>query len=91
MDAQVLGKLLHVLVNVQERDLSMKLLSTARVAEMMGLSPSTLRYWRSQNEGPPSFQVGRSVKYYEDDIQAWLELRKEATGKGVNTPAHTSA
>lgn len=60
----------------------MKLLGTNRVAEMVGVSPSTLRYWRSRDEGPPSFRVGKSIKYLESDVWAWLAGRREESARG---------
>ena len=39
--------------------MSRRLLSTVQVSDEIGVPVTTLRYWRSRNEGPRSFKVGR--------------------------------
>ena len=57
-------------------------LDTGAVARWLGVPESTLRYWRHRNTGPRSFAVGRSVRYRVEDVEAWLEARMRATGRG---------
>jgi predicted DNA-binding transcriptional regulator AlpA len=53
------------------------------VSEKTGIPEGTLRYWRYRGEGPKSFRLGRkTVAYYEDDVDAWLEQRYERTARG---------
>jgi predicted DNA-binding transcriptional regulator AlpA len=43
------------------------------LAEMLGRSLSTLRYWRHNGYGPRSFLLGGRVCYKVEDVEAWLE------------------
>lgn len=60
----------------------MSLMSTKEVAGMTGLSEATLRYFRSTDQGPRSFKLGRVVKYKQADVAAWIAAQMEATGRG---------
>lgn len=51
----------------------MKLLTTAEAADFLRLSPHTLRLWRQQGEGPVFRRVGRSIRYAEADVTAFVE------------------
>ena len=42
-------------------------LSTAEVADMLGISPATLRKWRATDMGPRFYKFNRSVFY-----KAWI-------------------
>ena len=48
------------------------MLSVDQVATCLGLSPWTLREWRQKEIGPPSHKVGRSVRYYPAEVDAWV-------------------
>lgn len=62
--------------------MSRRLLSTVQVSDEIGVPVTTLRYWRSRNEGPRSFKVGRGVRYREGDVDEWLNEQMEVTGRG---------
>lgn len=47
-------------------------MTTEEVANACRTSPSTVRYWRSERTGPPSFKVGRKVLYPQDGFRSWL-------------------
>jgi predicted DNA-binding transcriptional regulator AlpA len=50
------------------------MLTSAQVAETLGVSPSTLCRWRAQGVGPRVYWLGKaSPRYREDDILEWLE------------------
>ena len=34
---------------------------------------ATLRYWRHLGTGPHGFRIGRSVRYWRNDVVHWLE------------------
>ena len=49
-----------------------RLWSTAEVAEYLGVPVKTLHKWRYIREGPPSFKVGRHLRYDPDAVRRWL-------------------
>lgn len=62
-----------------------RLLSPREAAELLGVREGTLAAWRcrgkklppGERRGPPSLTVGRSVKYRESVLNAWLSAREE--------------
>ena len=61
-------------------DVDDKLHTLAEVAELLRVPPATLRYWRHLGSGPRSFRVGRHVRYYRTDVEAWLRAQHDAGG-----------
>lgn len=62
----------------------MELLDTTRAAELCGVAPATLRYWRHRGIGPKGFTVGRkAVRYRREDVETWLQAQYEATELGA--------
>lgn len=57
---------------------AMDLLTPDEVAELLRTSPGTLRYWRHVGIGPPSFKLGRRVKYRRADLEAWVDAQHDA-------------
>lgn len=57
-------------------------MSTAEVAGETGISASTLRYWRSTNQGPPSFSLGKKVVYRRTELGNWIAEQEQATRRG---------
>ena len=49
------------------------LLTVPDVADWLGISPHTLRYWRHVHRGPRSLSVGGTVRYRASDVEEWLE------------------
>ena len=47
-----------------------------RAAEILGLSPQTLRNWRSQSRGPDYVRIGRAVRYRVGDLIEFAEKRR---------------
>ena len=55
----------------------MKLISTGAAAEMLGVSPATLRGWRCSKTGPPFVRLSaRNVMYDENDIERYIAERR---------------
>lgn len=53
-----------------------KLLTPAQTAELLGIKEQTLTVWRCTKRYPlPYVKVGRSVKYREADVRAFIESR----------------
>jgi hypothetical protein len=48
------------------------LLGTKAAAEKLGVSIQTLANWRYYNRGPKWTRTGRSVKYREADLEAFV-------------------
>jgi len=51
-----------------------ELIDTAQAAEILNVSPATLRSWRLRGYGPAYYKLGlRLVRYKRAEIVAWLE------------------
>ena len=50
-----------------------ELMSMKEVAALVRVPEATLRYWRHLDTGPRGFRVGRSVRYWRNDVLGWLE------------------
>lgn len=60
-------------------------MTTREVAELTGLSPATLRWWRAcgGKVGPPSITMGtRSVKYRRTSVMTWIAAQEESSRVG---------
>ena len=57
-----------------------KLLKDAEVSEVTLVAKNTLADWRKKGVGPPWFKLLGSVRYREDDVQAWIEEQAAASG-----------
>jgi len=55
--------------------LSVGLLSQEDVAEMLGVSKSTLRIWRRNGRGPAFLKLEKAVFYRLTDVERWLDQR----------------
>jgi predicted DNA-binding transcriptional regulator AlpA len=64
-----------------------------QVSDEFGIPRGTLRHWRSENTGPPSFAlgVGGRVVYRRSEILAWLESVERKTRRGENVDTATDA
>ncbi|WP_027019965.1 helix-turn-helix transcriptional regulator [Corynebacterium sputi] len=61
----------------------MENLTTSQASKESGVPEGTLRYWRSRDEGPPSFRIGaRRVMYRRSDLEAWMQAQYDATVTG---------
>jgi predicted DNA-binding transcriptional regulator AlpA len=49
------------------------LLTMIEVAAIIRAPVATLRYWRHLGTGPHSFRIGRTVRYWRNDVLQWLE------------------
>ena len=51
-----------------------RLLDTDEAATICGLSPRTLRTWRSDGsgKGPAFVRVGTAIRYRSSDVQTWI-------------------
>lgn len=57
-------------------------LTTAEVAEDLGVTTATLSAWRKRGEGPPYLALTETViRYPRDGYRAWLQARTVTPGK----------
>ncbi|MFI6428624.1 helix-turn-helix transcriptional regulator [Promicromonospora sp. NPDC050880] len=60
------------------------LLSIDELADYLGLPVRTIYAWRTEGKGPRGVLLGKHVKFYASDVQAWLASRREtAPGRGT--------
>jgi predicted DNA-binding transcriptional regulator AlpA len=59
-----------------------ELLSINEVALIVRVPVATLRYWRYLGTGPHSFRVGRAVRYWRSEVEAWLREQSTAPRRG---------
>jgi excisionase family DNA binding protein len=55
-------------------------LTTEEVATLLRTSPETVRFWRHVGKGPRSFKLGRRVLYAAEDVDAFIEVARQAQG-----------
>ncbi|YCU34414.1 helix-turn-helix transcriptional regulator [Mycobacteroides abscessus] len=56
----------------------MDLIGVDELASMIGVSASTVRWWKQTGKGPRSAKIGKHVKYRRKDVEAWVESLFEA-------------
>lgn len=49
-----------------------QLVKPERAAEILGTTPGVLRNWRHEGKGPAYVKVGRSVRYRESQLAAFV-------------------
>jgi excisionase family DNA binding protein len=62
----------------------MNLITIDQVAELTGLSRSTLAKKRCNGSGPAFFKLGRQIKYDRSDIEAWIASRRRLSTWAAN-------
>jgi hypothetical protein len=63
--------------------MSVRLLTTEKVAARFRTSPATVRYWRHVGIGPAGVRVGRRVLYEEAECDRWWQ---DKVASALNTP-----
>lgn len=51
-------------------------LNDVQAAQLLGLSPQTLRNWRTQRKGPPYVKLGRAIRYHLEDLRDYIASRR---------------
>lgn len=59
-----------------------KMLTIKEVSAVTSLATQTLYNYRGSGVGPPSFSVRGRVRYYEDELEAWLEQEAREHPRG---------
>lgn len=52
-------------------------LTSERLAEHLGVHPSTLVKWRMARSGPPYVRVGKRILYSQNSIENWLKANEQ--------------
>jgi predicted DNA-binding transcriptional regulator AlpA len=53
------------------------LLDEKATAEYFSITPSALRKWRSEGQGPKFYRTGRLIRYKLTDLDEWLQTRAD--------------
>jgi len=52
---------------------TLEILTTDQLAELLTVSPRTIKDWRTKDVGPKSRSLnGKQVRYSKEDVMAWL-------------------
>lgn len=54
-------------------------MSIKETADYLGIRVRTLRNWRAQRRGPPSYKRDSLVRYKRSEVDVWLEKGREQT------------
>jgi excisionase family DNA binding protein len=60
-----------------------RLLTINELADLLGVSVATVRWWLHEGTGPDYFKIGRHVKFHSIDVDRWLEARRHSSGSTV--------
>ncbi len=69
----------HWLRSVVERE---RLLSVEELADWLMVPVGTIYGWRYRGDGPPSYKVGRHVRFRTKEIEEWLQSAR-SPGSGL--------
>ncbi len=53
-----------------------KLLTPQDLADYLDVPIKTLYAWRYRKEGPPSYRIGRHLRYRPSDVEQWIDRRR---------------
>lgn len=56
-----------------------QLLTTEQVADLLQMSPHTVKVYRHRGDGPAFVRLGKQARYRLEDVEAWLERRVAET------------
>lgn len=50
-----------------------RLMTRKEVAKFLGVQPQTIARWKwAGQDSPPSITIGRSIRYRQSEVEAWL-------------------
>lgn len=59
-------------MQLEAKNLDLRLIDEGEAAELLGLNQHTLKMWRLAKEGPPYIKMGkRIVRYSVEDLMQW--------------------
>lgn len=56
-----------------------EVLTLLEVAEILKVSPNTLRWWRQQHTGPAFFRMGRRIMSTVGDVRRFMREQRRAS------------
>lgn len=56
------------------------LLTPDETAELLRIPVQLLYRWRYERRGPPSFKIGRYVRYRRAEVEAWIDRQASSSG-----------
>ncbi len=59
---------------------SAQLLTPEETAELLRVPVQLLYRWRYERRGPPSFRIGRYVRYRRAEVDRWIDLQASSSG-----------
>lgn len=69
--------------------MTIKLLTTDQLSELIGVRSDTLRHWRRLGNGPTFLKIGGHVRYKADVVEAWIDSRAR-TSTSQKAPAQAA-
>jgi excisionase family DNA binding protein len=51
----------------------MVFLTVQEVADLLRVSPGTVRAWAAKGEGPPSIRFGKQIRYRPEKVEEWVQ------------------
>ena len=64
-----------------------RLINVEELSAWLGVPVATIYGWRYRQEGPPSYKVGRHLRFRVSEIEKWLDGLRDA---GDSAPAPVS-
>lgn len=52
---------------------AMMFLTVQEVADLLRVSPGTVRAWAAKGEGPPSIRFGKQIRYRPEKVEKWVQ------------------
>lgn len=63
--------------------MSLRYLSTAEAAKVVGISKTTMGLYIAEPDGPPTYDIGRNgrprIRIREDELHEWMKSRERAS------------
>lgn len=56
----------------------LQFLTTAQLAELLQVPVKTVYDWQARGIAPACYRVGKHLRWRLEDVEAWLETKKEA-------------
>ena len=57
-----------------------ELLTPDETAELLRVPVQLLYRWRYERRGPPSFKIGRYLRYRRAELEAWIDRQASSSG-----------